>query len=107
MKKIRVNIILDEPLYQEFKSRCEWAGKGMATVVRDIIAREMASPVETRDKKKEPDPVAAVFMREMHETRNRDIIERRKNGERPSDLAAEYGLSKSAISKIVARAKDA
>lgn len=104
-KSIRVNIILPIPLYDEFKQRCEFAGVGMATVVRHIIEREIASPVETAHKKRQPDPVEAVLRADLAEKRKQEILTRRLAGERPADLAREFGMTISGISKIVARSK--
>lgn len=104
-ENIRVNILLPRQMYEDFRDRCEFSGTKMSTVVRSIIANELAEPEFTAKAKPVIDTSYREAQREMAEHRKAEIIARRENGESPTVLAREYGVSVSAISHMVRRAK--
>lgn len=102
----RINILLPDDLYDQFRTRCEFAGVSMAAVVRLIIERELAYPEETAQQRDRPEDrkLAAMLRREENARRDADIVRRVAAGETMGQVAASYGLSKSGVSRIVARA---
>lgn len=102
----KINILLPDDLYDQFRTRCEFSGVSMAAVVRTIIERELSDPDVTANEKVTPEDrkLATMLRREAAVKRDADIVRRVKDGELMGAVASLYGLSKSGVSRIVARA---
>lgn len=99
----RMNITIPEELYVEFRDRCKVAGVGMSTVIQDIIRSALERPFKAKlppaDRK-----IQTALNAEAIRVRDAEII-RRAAKERQADLAREFGMTNSGISRVLARAR--
>ena len=100
---MRTNINLPDELHERFRDRCQFAGISMATVIRVFIERELDRPTLTAKEKAGPEPKAPVVL--VNAERDAEIVRRVAAGEMYRDIAPDYGLSISAISRIVQRSR--
>lgn len=102
---LRVNFTIPEKLYADFQTRCKAAGMPMSTVVQDIMRHFLAKPFEKPAKMPDHDrKIQNALNAQARAKRNDDIVRRVGAGERPARLAAEYGMTASGISHVLARA---
>lgn len=107
-----MNIILPEPLYEKFAARCEYASVSMAGVVRSIIERELAEPRETKEPRvndhaaKADQKIKHALHLEAIRKRDAEIMRKKAAGVSHNKIAAEYGITKSGVSRIVSRNRE-
>lgn len=104
---VRINILLPDDLVEDFRARCAESGISMSTVVRAIIEQEMAAPAITAEKHvtlKDQRKILVALRRKGAEARRRAIVAEAMNKRPFAEIAKEFGISVSGVSKVLARA---